>query len=292
MLTQHNNMLHSFHLESRGLVPLRPMGGRQTRAGDGPCSAGKPLAGGLAGGAAGARATASAATERSQGTGGGLAAQQLSDAFALPLLSADFCAQLLAAARGAREEAEKRQQVTPGLLLSARWYLNKIDGSFTDLFDRLLTDVLRIVDEALFAESHPIAYHQAYCINYEEGRDVSLKAHTDDSDLTVNVFLGHPGFSGSELMLLEPSDRDVACGTPRWKDPTYEGRSVAFRHETVGTAVLHPGDRWHAVEPLTSGSRWNLIIMAMRNDKEWKRTFYEETASHLAEKASWLAAGS
>ena len=46
MLTQHNNMLHSFHLESRGLVP-RPMGGRQTRAGDGP-SAGKPLAGGLA----------------------------------------------------------------------------------------------------------------------------------------------------------------------------------------------------------------------------------------------------
>ena len=27
-----------------------------------------------------------------------------------------------------------------GLLLSARWYLNKIDGSFTDLFDRLLTD--------------------------------------------------------------------------------------------------------------------------------------------------------
>ncbi|CAJ1362397.1 unnamed protein product [Effrenium voratum] len=286
MLTQHNNMLHSFHLESRGLVPLRPMGGRQTRAGDGPCSAGK-LEELLA-----PELRQALRQKDPKAAIRGLAAQQLSDAFALPLLSADFCAQLLAAARGAREEAEKRQQVTPGLLLSARWYLNKIDGSFTDLFDRLLTDVLRIVDEALFAESHPIAYHQAYCINYEEGRDVSLKAHTDDSDLTVNVFLGHPGFSGSELMLLEPSDRDVACGTPRWKDPTYEGRSVAFRHETVGTAVLHPGDRWHAVEPLTSGSRWNLIIMAMRNDKEWKRTFYEETASHLAEKASWLAAGS
>ncbi|CAJ1449794.1 unnamed protein product, partial [Effrenium voratum] len=180
MLTQHNNMLHSFHLESRGLVP-RPMGGRQTRAGDGPGPAGK-LEELLA-----PELRQALRQKDPKAAIRGLAARQLSDAFALPLLSADFCAQLLAAARGAREEAEKRQQVTPGLLLSARWYLNKIDGSFTDLFDRLLTDVLRIVDEALFAESHPIAYHQAYCINYEEGRDVSLKAHTDDSDLTVNV---------------------------------------------------------------------------------------------------------
>ena len=42
-------------------------------------------------------------------------------------------------------------------------------------------------------EAHPIAYHQAYCINYEEGRDTALKPHTDDSDLTVNVCLGDVG---------------------------------------------------------------------------------------------------
>ena len=46
-----------------------------------------------------------------------------------------------------------------------------------------------------------------------------LQSHLKTNKLR---FLGHPGFSGSELMLLEPSDRDVACGTPRWKDPTYE----------------------------------------------------------------------
>ena len=60
---------------------------------------------------------------------------------------------------------------------------------------------------------------------------------------------------------------------------------MEYQHRAVGTAVLHPGDRWHAVQRLTAGSRWNLIVMAMRNDKEWKRSFYEETRLQLQEKA-------
>lgn len=69
----------------------------------------------------------------------------------------------------------------------------------------------------------------------------------------------------------------------------YKGSSLSYRHEEVGTALLHPGDRWHAVEKLQSGSRWNLLIMALRNDAAWKRTFYEEEARHLSAKAESLA---
>lgn len=37
-----------------------------------------------------------------------------------------------------------------------------------------------------------------------------------------------------------------------------QGGITEYHHRAVGTAVLHPGDRWHAVQPLKSGSRWTL----------------------------------
>lgn len=117
---------------------------------------------------------------------------------------------------------------------------------------------------------------------------MSLKAHTDDSDLTVNVFLGIPGFEGSELLLLDPAPEDVQTGTPRLDD-TYKGSMVSYQHHAIGTALLHPGDRWHAVQPLRAGSRWNLIVMTMRNDRDWKRTFYDEMTAQLQEKAEILS---
>ncbi|CAE7250299.1 unnamed protein product [Symbiodinium natans] len=89
---------------------------------------------------------------------------------------------------------------------SSMGYLNSISKRLHQVFDCLLKDVLQVVDEALFSEDHRIAYQQVYCITYEEGRDSGLKAHTDDSDLTINVFLGSPtGYEGAELLLLSPT---------------------------------------------------------------------------------------
>ncbi len=39
---------------------------------------------------------------------------------------------------------------------------------------------------------------------------------------------------------------------------TGQGSITEYQHHAVGTAVLHPGDRWHAVQQLKSGSRWKL----------------------------------
>eukprot|EP00434_Breviolum_minutum_P016928 symbB.v1.2.014934.t1/scaffold1103.1/size137753/10 len=219
-----------------------------------------------------------------------LAQRHLVDAFSLPLLCPKFCHQLMEEVKHFRKSKEDTGDISPGPLLSSRWYLYQINPGFKILFNQLLQDVLRTVDNALIGESHDLAYHEAYCINYEEGRDRSLKAHTDDSDLTVNVFLGIPGFEGAELLLLDPTPEDVQTGTPRLGD-LYKGSITEYQHHAVGTAVLHPGDRWHAVQQLKSGSRWNLIIMAMRNDKEWKRTFYDEMTAQLQEKAQILTQG-
>lgn len=219
-----------------------------------------------------------------------LAKAHLDDAFSLPLLDPGFCSRIQQEVASFRSFSESSGHVSPGLLLGSRWYLNTISDRFQSMFDGLLKEVLCRVDEALFPEDHRIAYQQVYCINYEEGRDSGLKAHTDDSDLTINVFLGSPaGYEGAELLLLSPAPEDTACGTPRLEPGIYKGSSLSYRHEEVGTALLHPGDRWHAVEKLQSGSRWNLLIMALRNDAAWKRTFYEEEARHLSAKAESLA---
>ena len=77
----------------------------------------------------------------------------------------------------------------------------------------------------------------------------------------------------------------IGWSGPRSLSASHQGSIWEYQHRAVGTAVLHPGDRWHAVQRLKAGSRWNLIVMAMRNDKEWKRSFYEETRLQLQEKA-------
>ncbi|CAK9105181.1 unnamed protein product [Durusdinium trenchii] len=155
-----------------------------------------------------------------------LAECHLEDVFSLPLLCPNFCQQLREEVQYFRQRVEGEGEISPGLLLSSRWYLYQINPGFKVLFDQLLQEVLTQIDHALIpSETHQIAYHQAYCINYEEDRDLSLKAHTDDSDLTVNVFLGIPGFEGAELLLLEPTPEDVAAGTPRLEPGVYKAKT-------------------------------------------------------------------
>ncbi|CAK0810982.1 unnamed protein product [Prorocentrum cordatum] len=151
-----------------------------------------------------------------------------------------------------------------------------MDPRYDAFFGRLLAEVLRRVDEALLGPAAPLSFHQDYCIGFAEGRDTQLRVHTDDSDLTVNVLLGHgPGgaHSGAELVLLAPTEEDTRCGSPRL-DGSYRGKTYTYRHAEVGRAVVHSGERWHAVRPLRAGARSNLIIWAMRNDCDWKKGFY------------------
>ncbi|CAE8583803.1 unnamed protein product [Polarella glacialis] len=219
---------------------------------------------------------------------GALARREFEDVFSVPLFGAAFCEQLVREAESFRSWASGDGRRSPGLLLGARWYPKHMDESFEGLFGKLLNEVLVPLDAALFGEKAPLAYHHDYCICFEDGADRALKAHTDDSDVTVNVFLGTGSGSvthtGAELLLLDPTEEDTRCGTPRLNG-SYKGRSFRYNHEEVGRAVIHRGSRWHAVLPLESGCRWNLVTWALRADSEWKRSFYTEMDQQLLEKA-------
>lgn len=215
-----------------------------------------------------------------------LVRHEFEDVYSAPLLKPEVCAWLREEAEANRQWTKERGLSSPGLLLSARWYLKRMDGRYDAFFDRLLATALNPLDAAVHGQRAPLAYHHDYCICYEEGADESLKPHTDDSDLTVNVFLGSPGkpHEGAELLLLAPTEEDTRCGTPRMD--RFAGTSRSYVHDEVGRAVFHPGDRWHAVQPLLSGCRWNLLTWALRDDKDWKRSFYAEMEEHLQRKAA------
>lgn len=218
-----------------------------------------------------------------------LSRHEFQDAYSVQLLQPAACQCLREEAESFRAWAARVGRVSPGLLLSSRWYFKQMDGRYDALFDRLLVEVLRPLDAALYKQVAQLAYHHDYCINFEEGVDVALKPHTDDSDLTVNIFLGagtgKTSHRGADLLLLAPTEEDTRCGTPRL-DAGYTGTSSRYTHNEVGRGILHPGERWHAVEPLHTGSRWNLLVWALRDDREWKSTFFADMERHLLQKAA------
>ena len=96
------------------------------------------------------------------------------------------------------------------------------------------------------------------------------RMHQDDSDLTLAVAIADADpWVGSDLLYARHAhDRP---GTP---DPD-EDVVVSARYSHVrGRGVVHVGDTYHRVEPITSGARGTLVLLAMRTDADWKLNYY------------------
>lgn len=98
------------------------------------------------------------------------------------------------------------------------------------------------------------------------------RCHQDDSDLTLAVCLGAAaGWRGADLTYV--LDQPGRPGTPDLDAP--ECATVRHEHQ-IGVGVLHGGGVYHMVSPLQSGERFSLVVLAMRDDATWKRTFYSD----------------
>lgn len=81
----------------------------------------------------------------------------------------------------------------------------------------------------------------AFAVDYSPGTQRSLKAHYDQSDVTLNVCLGTV-FDGGELVF------------------DGKGRERIVIEHKVGQAIVHLGSRVHRAKPVTAGNRTNLIL--------------------------------
>jgi len=99
-----------------------------------------------------------------------------------------------------------------------------------------------------------------------DGR-IEFPVHRDSSAATVNILLSDPqSFTGAELYILGNEHKDAdTLSDKQFKKILPES---VLRHQfsipyTQGECCMHLGKRLHGVLPLTSGSRYTLILMYM-----------------------------
>jgi len=137
-------------------------------------------------------------------------------------------------------------------------------------------DTARLCDETF---AYVLAYGGAGAGQVDSGR--VFRCHQDDADLTLAVCIGTvAGWRGADLLYVTPS-ADAASKRPGTPDLNDASTATVCHEHALGVGVLHDGSAYHMVSPLLEGERLTLVVMAMRDDAAWKRTFFRrENASH------------
>ena len=118
--------------------------------------------------------------------------------------------------------------------------------NFQTFYRKLMDKYMRPISRLLFPEITGYDTQTfGFSINYQAGVDTSLRLHTDASAATLNINLNLPGenFTGSEVDFYDPATRAV--------------KRVTFK---PGVAMLHRGNVPHAAQPITGGSRTNIVL--------------------------------
>ena len=118
--------------------------------------------------------------------------------------------------------------------------------SFQAFYRKLMDHYMRPISRLLFPEITGYDTETfGFSVQWEAGKDVSLRPHTDASSVTLNINLNLPDeeFSGSAVGFFDRSN----------------GQKVDYTFKP-GYAVIHRGDVPHISQPITKGSRSNLIL--------------------------------
>lgn len=126
-----------------------------------------------------------------------------------------------------------------------------LGGELRPLLARIVEKWIAPIAKAHYPEIRPLKKHPyAFSVEYEVGKQKSLAKHVDSSDVTLNICLDFEyAFSGGNVVF-------------------YEGRKQAFTYQHCwGRAIIHRGSFVHRAEPLTDGSRTNLILWCAQRAK-------------------------
>lgn len=189
--------------------------------------------------------------------------------YAVPVVSADWCARLVAelAAFDAWVLRTGCRYEPPNSMNRYGVVLDEIGLSQT--LEALMQQAIRPLAGAVFADvgGDSLDEHHGFIVEYQRGGDRSLGFHVDDSEVTLNLCLGE-GFSGGELY--------------------FEGRRCAQHRQTgcssadqyhwahrPGVGLLHAGKHRHGAMSIVDGRRRNLILWC--RSTSYRQTADEET---------------
>jgi hypothetical protein len=75
------------------------------------------------------------------------------------------------------------------------------DIGMEDIMQKIMVEIISPLATLLYSAQggSSLDHHHAFVVQYQQGQDVKLEMHTDDSEVTLNVCLGAEGFKGSGL---------------------------------------------------------------------------------------------
>ena len=117
---------------------------------------------------------------------------------------------------------------------------------FQKFYRDLMAHFMRPIARLLFSNVYGYDSQTfGFSVQWQEGKDVDLRPHTDASSATLNINLNLPGeaYSGSSVRFFDPLSR--------------RDESLTFE---PGVALIHHGSVPHASEPITKGERRNIIL--------------------------------
>jgi len=191
--------------------------------------------------------------------------QEMYDVYSIPLLTPEFCNIL----RTTLRELSKLAETTEFAHLQLGRRVIDLDTiGLGWLSDLLFHMYIKPISEHLFAQTEKLVasdsdsssilldWRQGYVAGYSAQPSESkgatrhrLVPHTDDAEVTLNCCLGEENYKGGSVEFY---------GLRGTED---EGQLVGVaRRPNVGTALLHSGRHLHAVESVSKGDRYALII--------------------------------
>lgn len=118
--------------------------------------------------------------------------------------------------------------------------------NFQIWYQQIMNKYMRPIARMLFPEiTGSDSQTFGFSIQYQAGKDTSLRLHTDASAATLNINMNLPDekFTGSEVDFFDPTTRKT--------------NRTSFK---PGVAMLHRGNVAHAAQPITTGERSNLVF--------------------------------
>ena len=205
------------------------------------------------------------------------------DLFTLPVLTRGWCERLHAEVR-AITTWTAAQGLSPTRPNSMNRYGLVLDElGYEPAFAALVRDWLQPFGALLYPEvgGATLDDHHAFVVQYdarEDGGDVELGFHVDQSDVTLNLCLGG-AFEGGELYF-----RGRRCALHQGT-PSSPAEDLEYEH-LPGVGLLHAGKHRHGAHPITSGARCNLIVWCMSSSE------LERQEAEGATCRPWCAVGS
>lgn len=118
--------------------------------------------------------------------------------------------------------------------------------SFQFFYQQFMLEYMRPISRLLFPEIAGFDGQTfGFSIQYEAKLDTDLQLHTDASSVTLNVNINRPGetFTGSQVDFYDVNTQKVT--------------QLSFE---PGVALLHRGHVPHAAQPITQGTRTNMVF--------------------------------